>query len=250
MKMIKRTFALVLLLSLLLSLTGCNWLDEMRQQQAFFDAGKIVYNGITYQLLPESDTLYPELDYSHYIYPTTPDVPVLLSTIIANEWFYLSKDAAFLVGSNDSIYCRQDMHAQISQRIREGFTPEVICYFYDVWDEKDYDYTEQAYILTDSQIEMLELVCSTVEPQSMNEGMSLDYHWSILLYECSADLLFQRTSSLRIAGVGRVYYLLLETAEGNKAFRVPDGCNAELDALTEYYFDDYEKPLPAFNGSI
>lgn len=240
MKNMKRICAVLLVVLQLFLLCGCSALEEMRDNQAFYDAGKIVRNGVTYQLLPSCEDLSPTVDYTRLIYVTAPDVPVLLSTIYANEVLRVSEDGDFLVNiSDDSIYCRQDLHQQLSQRIRDGFTPAVFCYSYEVYEEDTWDYTEERYTLTDEQVDVLELITSTVEPQTMGDGWSLDYDWSVTLEGCSEDMLFRR-SEMDIAYTGRSYYLVLYTDTETLAFAVPDGCNDQLDKITEAHRTAWE----------
>ncbi len=240
MKQIKRIAALTLILVQLFLLCGCNALDQMRETQAFYDVGKINRNGVIYQLLPSCEELNPPADLTSIVYVTPPDVPVLLSRLLANEQLWLSTDGNFLISLyDDNIYCRQEMHQQMSQRIREGFTPEVVCYSYETYDEETDDVSEDTYILTDEQVEVIELIISTVEPQTMGEGWWLDYDWSVALEECSADMLFRR-SDLEIAVSGRTFYLLLYTDTETLAFTVPTGCNAQLEEITKAYLDSWE----------
>lgn len=240
MKQLKRLAALILLLVQLFMLCGCSLLEEMRESQAFYDSGKILRNGVTYQLLPSSEELCPTVDYTQTVYVTPADVPVLLSVFYANELLMASVDGNFLVSVNDNnIYCCQEMHQQISQRIKDGFTPELVCYSYEVYDEETEEYTEQTYILTDEQTEAIELITSSVEPDVMGEGWWLDYDYSITLEECSGDMLFRR-SNLEVAISGSTYYLLLYTDTQTLAFTVPSGCNQLFNALTKAYLDAWE----------
>ena len=86
MKKWVRIIALILTIFLCLPLTGCNALDEMRQQQGIWqDDGTIIWNGSEYKWLNTNElslNLERDEEYSH-AYITKPDVPVLLSSSIA-----------------------------------------------------------------------------------------------------------------------------------------------------------------------
>lgn len=246
-KRIVRSLALILLLAQVFLLCGCNALDEMRQNQGYYDKdGNITRDGITYMPLPECEDLIPESDYEARINITAPDVPVLLSSMFALEQFTVSKDGNFLINLQTSKhYCRESMYDDILARIQKGFTPTVVCYSYGYWDEDSGDYLSKQYVLTQEQVKALELVTGTVQPTPMTEDWSLNYEDSIALEACSEDLLFRR-NDLDIAISGDNYYLILYSPEQTLVFAVPDGCNATFDDIVRpykesvYYSDEYD----------
>jgi hypothetical protein len=240
MKHGKRIAAAVLIVAQLFLLCGCNALDRMRKNQVFLDGDTLVRDGQTYLLLPECEELCPEEDFGETVFVTASDVPVLLSPFYAQSILTPSTDGTFLVSAFDyTVYCREDMYQQILQRIQNGFTPELVCYSYETYNPKTGEFSEDIYTLTDEQVEVIELITSTVEPEAMNADWSLNYDWSVVLETCSKDMLFRRCD-LEIARVGRTYYLLLYTDTETLTFTVPTGCNAQLDQITEAYKASWE----------
>lgn len=239
----KKIFALLLAGVMLFLLCGCDALDALRQQQAFYDAGKIVYEDVTYQLLPDCDELQPTLDYEKgMLYVTPADVPVLLTTIMAEEYLYRSEDGDFLCSSGHyTVYCREDRHAELSKIIREGFQTEMVCYEYEVFDPRTLEFSFGEYVLTEEQVTALETLTANVEPQILGEGLSLNYDWYIDLEACSEDMLFRRDGG-RIAVAGSTYYLVMEMGSERRAFQVPEGMVSVFDDITEAYRDAYDYP--------
>lgn len=239
-KIFKRAMTLVLAAALLCSLCGCAALDALRESQAYYDDnGNIVWNGSTYKLLAYSDPLYPEVDYSSEIYITEPDVPVLLSLFYALDLLNPSTDGKFLEDGQYNYYCREDAYDEITARLQEGFEPEIVCYFYDVYDEETWEYKEKNYQLTADQIAAIELVVTTVEPVSYNEtGMYPDYDYILNICECSADMLLQ-TCSTELIVYGQRYYLAVYTDADTLIFTVPDGCNEVFGQIVSAYENVY-----------
>ena len=241
MKQLKRLMGCLLIAALVFSLCGCSALDALRESQCFFDGEDILRNGQIYRKLPSCDTLYPELDYEQAIYVTEDDVPVLLSPLLAKEHLLPSLDGAFLSNRYGvTIYCREDLYDSIVDNIRNGFTPEIVCYSYNVYDEDSFDVKEEFYTLTKEQTDVLSLITSTMEPEVWGEGWSLNCQWYINLEECTQDRLF-RQSQLEIGFTGKTYYLTLYTDTRTLVFTVPDGCKAMLDDITKAYRDSWDQ---------
>ena len=238
----KKGLAGLLAGAMMLLLCGCDALDEMRDAQAFYQDGKIVYEGVTYQLLPKCDEFQPKLDAEKgTIYVTASDVPVLLSTLSAEEMLYRSENGDFL-WSHEKAYCRVERHGEISKRMQENFETETVCYHYMVWeDAENWMPAEYEYVLTDEQMQALETLTANVEPQILGRGMYLEYDWYIDLEACSADMLFRRDGG-QIAVAGDTYYLVMEENDQQHAFQVPDGMVSIFDEITEAYHSAYDYP--------
>ena len=241
MKKLKRLIGCLLLAALVVSLCGCSALDALRESQCYFDGEDILRNGQIYRKLPSCDTLYPELDYEQSIYVTEDDVPVLLISFLAKAHLLPSLDGAFLSTLyGDTIYCREDLYDSTVDKIRNGFTPEIVCYSYYAYSEDSYEVTEEFYTLTKEQTDVLSLITSTVEPEVWSEDWSLNCQWYIYLEECTQDRLF-RQSQLEISFTGRTYYLTLYTDTQTLVFAVPDGCKAMLDDITKAYRNSWDQ---------
>jgi len=188
--------------------------------------------------------LMPEIDYERRVYAVTPEVPLLLIPMEAHESLYVSMDGNFLLEPYSYyrvIYCREDMHQQLSKTIREGWEYTKVYYEYIVYTEDSWEYEEREYMLTQEQVEALEFLTTNVEPQVLGEGINLQSDWGVSLQECSEDELFHRDSG-RILAAGSTYYLLLEDNDKQVAFQVPDGMAGVFDEITEAYISAYDYP--------
>lgn len=234
-KIMKRALVLLLAATLLCGLCGCTAIDEMRDNQAFFDdAGNIALGGKVYKLLPLCEYLSPQMDDSRQIYLTDSDVPVLLSGLYAKQNLYISKDRSILVCGNE-YYCIAEQYDTLCRRIQDGFEPEAACYYYYAYNEQTWEYEETYYTLSQEQEEAIELVVTTVEPVSYNKtGISPEYDYFLDIYECSEDMLFQSCST-QILVKGDRYFVLLYTPEDQLTFAVPDGCNEIFSKIVSAY---------------
>lgn len=234
-KFLKKSLALLLALCVLCSLCGCTVLDEMRENHGFLqEDGTIIWKENTYQLLPGAEDLYPELDYETDICVTAPDVPLLLCIFYAQDYFTASTDGRFLQSLTGELYCRRDAYDEMIKRLQEGFEPEIYCYFYDVFDEDTWEFSEMHYQLTADEVAAVELVGTTVEPYSANELGRPEAQYSVYLYACSADMLQQQCSTEIIATtVG--YSLLVYTQTDVLVFPVPEGLHATFRQMLNAY---------------
>ena len=231
----KKVLALLLTAALLFSLSGCVALEEMRRGQAFLqENGDILWQGNTYKLLQDAQDLYPELDYDDQLTVTAPDVPLLLATFEKYGFFYPSKDGKFLKSMDAGMYCRADAYEEISRRLREGFEPEIFCYFYEVYDEETWEFTEEKYVLTDEQVTAVETVCSTVEPYSASQLGRPEAVHSVYLYGCSGDML-QQTCNTEIVVTTAGYSLLVYTEDDALVFPVPEGMHDIFNQILRAY---------------
>lgn len=237
----KRIFALLLVLTQLVLLCGCDALDEMRQNQAFLNEdGDILWNGSTYKKLPACAYLAPLCDYDTIVNVTEEDVPVLLSSMFSQFYYYPSEDGRFLSArshnTDEVYYCESSVYDAICARIQAPFEPDIVCYSYDVYQEDSYEYETKYYTLTQEQVDAIKLVVQNTTPTTMQDGMYLDSQWSIALEECSQDMVFRR-SNMEISYAGSTYYLHLNTDDEQLLFTVPEGCNAIFGEIVKEYLD-------------
>jgi hypothetical protein len=218
-KIYKRILTAALALMLLLSLSGCGALDQMRSRHALYlGDGTVVWNGETYKALPECDYLAPEMDYGPSIMLTEKDVPVLLSDIFFRDSLDVSKDKNFLYSYEIGIYyCKEEIHDEIKQRIRTPFVPDMVCYEFTVYNEDTADFENRHYKLTDAQIAGLEELMQS-EPLPNNHIMWEDQYWGITLYKSSEDLLLKK-DYMDIYSTGYGYFLLLRPENGSEELR-------------------------------
>ncbi len=242
MKKSKRVVALLLAVVLCLSLTGCNYLDELRANQGFWqEDGTIQLGQYTYKMLnvANSDDFYPDLGGSIRadIYITTQDVPVLLASQFG-DWFTLSEDGVFLNANGGGYYCRADKFDSIEKRLNEGFTHEVYSYAYVWWDDKGEAYVDKTYIFSQSQAEALEQALATGKVLDLPDGAYLDEDHRLEIRSCSKDLLFRRWSC-DVMVSGDTYYVA--PADGETVIKVPDNLKSAFEEIFWAYIDSEKR---------
>lgn len=222
-KLCKRGGALLLMVFLLLSLSGCAWLDQMRERQAFFETnGDIIHNGVTYKLLPSSEYLSPVSGIEDYVYVTEPDVPVLLIKEFYLEELSLSTDGSFLFDlyGSGNIYCREEIYDAVCDRIRGNFTADMMCYSYYAYDMETNTFHDTWYYLSQEQMDAVYQVMDAVEPMVMGNGWYLEYEHKVRIEERSKDMLFRR-SRLEISVAEGTYYLTCSTGANTLIYTIP-----------------------------
>ena len=213
-----RIFSLLVLLSLCLTLCGCDRLEQLRNSRAIETEDGLIQlsDGSKYKLLPECETLCPQWDFSAFFYVVEEDVPLLLITSYG-RMAERSVDGLFLyaVETNQSqYYCRTDVYDTMVSRIARGFVPEAYCYVY--YDARLQD--DVLYQLTPAQVEAVELVYTTIEPQKLPAATTLEYDDRVDLCLYSADYLFcQDTVDICVA---KGEYFLL--TNDNSLYAVPE----------------------------
>ncbi|MBR3978246.1 MAG: hypothetical protein IKJ94_01320 [Oscillospiraceae bacterium] len=231
----KPVLVLLTAVGLLLSLCGCSGLENMRNKQAFpGEKGEVLWKGTVYKALPGNENFYVETgDYSKLVYVTEPDVPVLLSSMFSEMDLYPSGDGVFLEDLDAGIYyCREDRYEDILRRMQEEFVPELVCYCYT-----EYPEAEAYYILTEEQVEAIELILQSVAPTVLGDGMYLDWDYYIDLQACSEDMQFRR-DSVSISVSGTTYYLHQYTDEQEQVFTVPETYRAVFEEITRAYIEE------------
>ena len=243
MKKCKRLLALMMAVLLCFSLCGCDALDEMRAQQAFWQLdGSILLGETVYRPLTPCEEFSPNMSDGDYICVTDPDVPVLLSGIIG-ENFDISADGVFLEnwsygedGRSAYYYCRDDKHEEIEQRIQTGFKAEVLCYEYEQYDIKEGYQGLARYTLTEEQAQAVKTVYSSAIPAPVEDGFFFDSDVSLPLYAASADHLFMRDAQLTVELAGKSYYLSVEQTDGTLLlYTVPVDMHATFGGILETY---------------
>lgn len=239
-KTVKRLAALLAAIPLVLSLTGCNYLDELRDSHAFWDEDRnIVLQGVTYKKLPFNEYLCIDGDRENAVNVTEPDVPVLLSPF--EFTCYRDSTGVFLEYSSGVYYCREDRYEDMVVRLKAPFEPEVLCYSYYVYDSKQSKSITHTYTLTQEQSQMLTTVMENTEPQIQGEGWSLNSDATVYLEEATADLLLRR-ECMRLLRSGSTYYISIAENRQTLVFTIPDGCKETCDAIMNDYDHRYDTP--------
>ena len=241
----KRGAALLVILVLVLGLCGCDALDAMREAQTQYgEDGSILYKGVAYVRLPESEYLSPEYDVWKEIYVTDPDVPVLLSQAIYIERLALSLDGNFLISmSDDVVYCREELYDSVFDRIVNGFEVAAMQYEYSVYDEEVGIHRRQTYTLTQEQWDTVYEVLETVEPIEIGRNWNINGQWYLYLYECSQDGFFKK-GTMELVASEDSYTLILESGEQTLAYLVPSAYKAAFEQILSPYVDAHNSLIP------
>ncbi len=203
MKKLIRISALILSVLLLCSVfTGCNRLHEMRQAHATKkEDGNIVLNGNEYKYVPfasRTSLFNFDLVPSSDIYVTEPDVPVLLSENFYENSGAVSEDGKYLyiynVDYNSVPYCRADEYDNLIERLEAPFEPEVLAYHYYYYDTELGEQVSGNYILSPEEKSAVEEVLALGVTERVENYEEHEVYSYCHLYECSEDLIFNRSS--------------------------------------------------------
>ena len=246
MKKVTRILSLLVVLGMCLSLCGCQALDDLRAARASFTAEGVIrfFDGTEYKLLPECEELCPDFRLGEDIYIVEEELPLLLT--VFGDSSVKSADGRFLRITTYSeeyehsfktqYYCRSDIYDSMLARIQNGFVPDVYAYTY-------YDYELDAsvlYELTPAQVDAVNQVYTTQEPEILPAGAKLYPEHSVFLYLYSSDYLFRR-ETVDICLVEEKYFLVVDD---HVLYSVPEELFpifAEIMAKeTELYSEQYD----------
>lgn len=238
MKKVLRYVALFLTVALLaLSLCGCGALDEMRKYHAIStENGDILLDGITYKPLPYHEALTCNWD-SMGINLTAPDVPLLLSEMLAESTLWLSDNRVLIFDADTEVYyCNEESYESLAQQIKEGPAYVGYSYSYNYWDEDLYEYVSKDCVFTADQVEVMDSILVTVKPVGM-DGMQYlaSFEEMADIYRHSADGYFNELIC-SIARSNDTYFLKMIVDNDTVAvYRIPDAYkNTIIDILQDY----------------
>ncbi len=228
MKQIKRLIALVVAVLLICSLSGCRTLDDMRENHAFWgEGGSIMLGDYIYYPLPECDHFEPMLTYDkRNIRVTTPDVPVLLSSMMGS-WCSISEDG-MLLQTDGIYYCREDYLETVRSRMEDIFVPDEYGYIYYGNNGRE------IYVLSDTELTAIQTVVAEGDVLELPVGFSKSMNAVLDIEGYSTDKYFRRYAyEINVADDG--YYICLPGEEYTKLRRVPEELNAVFTAMLEAY---------------
>ncbi len=246
-RMLKKGVFLLVALLLVLSLTGCQMLDDMKAAQGFFlNNGNILYGDVEYTLLPGSDLLNPVLNEdTKDIYVTEQDVPVLLSdtygTLMA-----VSQDGVFLFNEDmkghRQCYCTLERYPDLFDQISSGvILNNYASTYYDYLEDKT-----RLFILTDEQKSVIDLMLDNSEPVIYSDGEETPYDryydHRIPLLACSEDTYFSKDLCDLLVIDGQ-YYLIQNDLLTTMVYAVPEGMTATMKEIAGVYIqyeDEWE----------
>ena len=146
MKTFKKLICLYLCFAICFSLCSCNFLDKMRECQAFWgENDTVTYNKKTYKKLSQSEFFDPEIDTEKYIYVTEKDVPVMLSEGFGDSG-EISKDN-LIISLDGNRYVEYDSHYYTNYYAREDVfeSLEKRINSFDYFDGYAFQYTDYEY---------------------------------------------------------------------------------------------------------
>ena len=230
MKKFTRILSLLLLVGMVLSLSGCSYLDRLRASRATFteDGAIRLPDGTEYLLLPESLYFSPEISYDSPVYVVEDEeVPLLLIRSVG-EHGYKTPDGQFIsiysnVTGTYRHYCRTDTYESIRDRINRDFEPEVCAYSY--YDPSLREY--QLYVLTVQQEEAIAYVLNNQRSYKLPGTVSLYYEYLADLRYYSQDFLFTKDAPDIFYNEGIYYVLYADTLY----YEVPQELNSVFEAI-------------------
>lgn len=235
----RATAFVVALIMVMMTFTGCNALDAMRQSHAFYtEDGNILFEGNEYVIFEYEGEIFPMISSSvQCIYVTESDVPVLLSQMLGDELQY-SDDKVFLVCSEymeDTYYCRKDVYDEYMEMISQlDYTK--YCYSYTV--EIEYEETDMIYVLEEDEAAAIDYVINETEAITMPDGASFDYDVSVGIEAATDDLIF-RKEKCTVIRANRNYYIETVSEENGDTvfYAVPEELEDAFDGIIECYLD-------------
>lgn len=255
----KNTKFLVLVLALVmicLCLTGCDELDQMREEQAVWttkdSTDSITYKGTYYKKLDIDNTPNPlyNQNISGTVYVTDPDVPVLLSNRFG-EYFNISEDESFITGwlytdgymfiGEEVLYCRADIYDYIMSKISEGVEYTKYGFGYYQWDEEELTDIWTYTYLTSEEINAVNKVLEEVEPVS-DSNIAYNETYILSLDKVSENDYFGRCAfELYVDGTG-TYYLVQysETLDMHTHYEVPKEFSPIFEELEDTAYEYME----------
>ena len=237
MKNFKKILCVVLTVLICFSLSGCNFIDDMRDAQIHYnDDGNLVYDEKEYILLPDCSAFSPGVGTVNYLYITETDVPVLLSTFIGNE-ATITEDKLFISIKHEDYtsthFAREDVFDKIVNRINSGNYFDGYCFYYQYYD-KNYEWQEKYTIINDKQKEAIEGTISLAYPEDVDVDLMYPYH-KMDLYLCSKDLYFKEFTVSIFKTDSKLYVSYDYGEDGTKVYIVPDEYIDTINGLIEIY---------------
>lgn len=141
-KMLKKSLALLVLLSLSLTFSSCSVLDDLKEKHAVFtneEQTEIEYKGNLYHPLEDVPIDISVLVKYDWLNLTEKDVPVLLSSFY-REHVDITHDESLIIvldRENGDVYCKDDVRERISETIKTDKFDNTYALFEDYYNLKD-----------------------------------------------------------------------------------------------------------------
>ncbi len=242
-KVLKIFVSCVIVVSLCLTLTGCNMLDEMRASQGFWQKdATIKFRGAKYLPLPACNALDPNWSLD-IMYVTQPDVPVLLSEIFG-DMLDVSEDYTLLCVSTEEnviTYCREDRYEEILSKITNGVECNTYCYEHIEYDETTWETNYSYRKFTKAENDAINQVFAKTKPQVMEFSASLDYNKALWVEKRSDDMLFYE-DTFSIMEINDKYLIVIETKDDMSVYQVEKSLKPIFkEMFSKYYNEEFDE---------
>ena len=230
--------SIITVILLCLTLVSCNY-SKTHARHTY--EGTIEMSGDTYTRLGADDpyvSVYPA--FSTQIYVTESGVPALLSRILHDDWYgmtrsFVSKNGYF-ISTGGAVYCRDDIYPKLEEMLNAD---EYDCYVYEYYVDGGY----LGYTLTDEEMTAVDKVLCEVEPiASYDLGyMPITKHTIDLCYlntETDATSFLHR---LLVFEDGYGFTQLTENGS-TEYYIVPKELEPYFDSMTKAYTEAYLLP--------
>lgn len=261
MKRITRIFlAILVLITMCLCLCGCDELDTLRSEQAFWEQegnyDTIIYKGVKYkrfELEDYYDTMYNS-DEHKTIMVTDPDVPVLLSLSMGDAFtisddgnfihvdtfsynyynYYLEDEPSF--SSNIILnYCKEDIYEQVIKEVENGINFTGYGTTLEKYNAYTGEFTYDYYYFTENETKAINNVLENVEPEYVD---AMDSLWS--LDKISDSKYFCEYWAYEIALINSQYYIVQYdvTSDLILSYKATDEVNEIFSSIYNYHTED------------
>ena len=232
MKTVKKLICLLLCFLICFSLCSCNFLDEMREEQAFWGKDNtIIYKNKTYKKLSDCEFLSPEIDSEMYVKVTARDVPVMLSGVFGDSGeISIDRSIISIDSYNDSsfsyipsYFAREDIYDTIQDKIFslnyfDGYAFEYTDYNDD--NKLGYEIVETKYkMISSDATETLDFLFNfggefLVDPEYIEQFYLTD------IYKVSKDFNFKKNCGTLYNTPEGIYISIFDEYTGTKYIQI------------------------------
>lgn len=234
MKTAKKLLCLLLCFVICFSLCSCNFLDEMREKQAFWGKNDtIIYQGKIYKKLTQCQFFDPENDTEKYLRITKKDVPVMLSDTLGDSAEIFKDNSIISLNKNNydeyngyyynDYYAREDVYESLEKRINSLDYFDGYAFEYTVYEENerlDYEIADTKWQMISSEAnDTLDFLFEIgggayVDPSYVEEYYLMD------IYQVSKDFNFKKNCGSLYNTPSGIYFSTFDEYEGTKYIQI------------------------------
>ena len=238
-KVLKRVLSVILILSLLICLSGCEVLEKAKESKAVYKDKNILYNGYEYIKLSYCKYFSPDINRERMLFLTEKDVPVLLAGFFGKE-IYLINDIFIHDDVDDTMYyCRSDHYEEIENLCKSENAFNNICYEYGYYDEKTGNYTYKTYNLTKEEKQLVEKTYKNADVLKLPKGAELsDILDSVELEKSSDNGYFKKYYAEIILTEENYYFVRYDEKQKKEIYyTIPKKLTSKFDKILEKYYE-------------